>query len=162
VATHLTNKDLTIDADLIVVGECVDTAGIWMDRKLYTLATILVSDVMKGDASPVVTVALPGGVDVNRKIPVAMTYPGAPHVAPREEVLLFLTHGDDEVAGTYAVMGVSQGKFSIVQDDQGRSLVSRGPAGLEFRDAKVVGGIDPAVPLAVFKHEIRSYLQSQP
>ena len=59
------------------------------------------------------TVGVPGGVDANRKFPIAMTYPGAPRIAPDEEVFLFLVRADDEVAQSYAMTGFSQGKFSI-------------------------------------------------
>ena len=70
--------------------------------------------VLKGEHAATATVAIPGGVDANRRIPIAMTFPGAPRIAPSEEVFLFLTHAGDEIAGSYGVTGFAQGKFSIV------------------------------------------------
>lgn len=162
VAAHLTNKDLATQAELIVIGECVDSTSVWVDRNLYTLATIAVTEVLKGDHASTVTVALPGGIDANRKIPVGMTYPGAPQISHQEEVFLFLMRADDEVAHSYAVMGFAQGKFSIVRGDQGNPMVARNLTGLQLQgDNKVVRDTDTLVSLSAFKEEIRSYLQQQ-
>jgi hypothetical protein len=162
VAAHLTNRDLSTQAELIVIGECLTTMTTWIDRNLYTLATISVSEVLKGEQSSAVTVALPGGVDANRKIPVAMTYPGAPHISAQEDVFLFLIPADDQVAGSYAVVGFAQGKFSIVPGDQAVPMVARNLMGLRLQgDNKLVPSTDLAVPLAAFKEEIKSYLQPQ-
>jgi hypothetical protein len=153
---------LSTQADLIVIGKCLGTTTIWMNRNLYTLATISVSEVVKGEQTSAVTVALPGGIDANRKIPVAMTYPGGPRISAQEEVFLFLTHADDQVGGSYAVVGFAQGKFSIVPDDQAVPMVSRNLIGLRLHaDNKLVPSADTSVPLATFKEEIKSYLQSQ-
>jgi hypothetical protein len=155
-ATNLSNRDLTLQSDLIVIGQAVDTRVFWANagRNLFTLVTIATSETLKGDASATITVALPGGVDANRKIPIAMTYPGAPRIAPEEEVFLFLSRADDEVTGAYAVTGFAQGKFSI-------ETAGAGPGG-GFRALaadKVVSVGGARVPLSTFKAEISGYLQ---
>jgi hypothetical protein len=160
VATHLTNQDLAAQAELIVIGECTGTTTIWIDRNLYTLATVAVAEVIKGAATPTVTVASPGGVDVNRRIPVAMTYPGAAHISPQEQLFLFLVHADDQVAYSYAVVGFAQGKFSIVQSDEGILMVLPSLMGPQLRGRinDAVEGAEMAVPLSTFKEEIRRYV----
>lgn len=160
-AIHLTNEALATEAELIVIGECIGAETVWVDRNLYTVATITVSESLKGSAISAVRVALPGGVDANRRFPVAMTYPGAPQISPREEVFLFLTSAEDEVPGSYAVMGFAQGKFSIVPSEQG-PLVGRSQSGLQLlADNKVVRADDRPVRLSAFKEEIRSYLKQR-
>jgi hypothetical protein len=162
VAAHLSNTDLATQADLIVIGECIGVTTVWIDRNLYTLATINVREVLKGYQTVQVTVAVPGGVDANRRIPVAMTYPGAAQIAPNEEVFLFLVGANEEVAGSYAIVGHAQGKFSIVPDEHGTPTVTRALTGLRLQgDSLFVPGKRSAVPVADFKEEIRSYLQSQ-
>jgi hypothetical protein len=162
VATHLTNRDLATQAELIVIGECVGVTTIWIDRNLYTLATINVREVLKGDQTATVSVAVPGGVDANRRIPVAMTYPGAAQVSPNEEVFLFLVGANEEVAGSYAIVGLAQGKFSIVPDEHGTRMVTRAVTGLRLQgESRFVPGERTMVLLADFKEEIRSHLQSQ-
>jgi hypothetical protein len=159
-AAALSNQQMTQDAALIATGRCVELKSVWEGRNLVTLATIALNDVLKGEAGETVTVALPGGADANRKFPVAMTYPGAPQIAVQEEVFLFLGR-DDDAAGPLHVLGFSQGKFSIVPDDQGGKVVSRnlseitltGPAGSRR-------GTATRVPFDQFKEEVRSYLRS--
>jgi hypothetical protein len=151
---NLTNRELTAQSDLIVIGQAVDTRVFWADagRNLFTLVTIATSETLKGDASATVTIALPGGIDANRKIPIAMTFPGAPHIAPDEEVFLFLVHADDEAAGTYSVTGFAQGKFSIEPGGAGNALRA-------LAVEKVVRVGEARVPLSTFREEIRSYVQ---
>jgi hypothetical protein len=124
VAVDLSVEQMVSQSDLITIGSCVDARSTWVGRNLVTIATISVREALKGDASASVTVVLPGGVDANRKIPIAMTYPGAPRITPGEDVLLFLT-SDDEVGGGYTIAGFSQGKFSIVKDEEGREMITR-------------------------------------
>lgn len=115
-ASGLAINEMIDHSDLIAIGNCVETRSVWVDRRLVTLATISVAETLKGAELRTVTVSLPGGIDANRKFPVAMTYPGAPRISPGEDVFLFLTsHG--ETAGSYSVTGFSQGKLSIVKDE---------------------------------------------
>jgi hypothetical protein len=141
-AASLTNEELTQQSDRIVVARVVDTEIFWTadGRNLYTLVTVDVVESVKGDAITTLVVAIPGGIDANRKIPIAVTYPGGPQLGVGEQAVLFLNDGGDQVAGSYAIAGFSQGKFAI------------GP------DATVeVGG--ESVSLAAFTQEIRGYLQ---
>src|SRR5262249_50433398 len=103
-AAGMSMQEMTAGASLIITGKCLETRSRWMDRNLVTLATISVTETIKGDPSETITVVMPGGIDSNRKFPVAMTYAGAPQIHPTEEVFLFPTN-EDEVAGGYAVMG---------------------------------------------------------
>jgi hypothetical protein len=45
--------------------------------------TVAVSEALKGDAGGRLTVALPGGIDASRRIPVAMIWQSAPAFAER-------------------------------------------------------------------------------
>ena len=123
-ANALTIGEMVNQSDLIGIGNCVGIKSVWVDRSLVTLATVSLSETLKGTESGEITVVLPGGVDANRKIPVAMSYPGAPRITPGEDVFLFLSANSDAPRG-YVVAGFSQGKFSIVRDEEGEQLVSR-------------------------------------
>jgi hypothetical protein len=123
-AIDLSIDQMTAESDLIAIGSCLSTQSVWVDRTLVTLANISVQEVLKGEDSSNITVALPGGVDANRKIPIAMTYPGAPRITPDEKVFLFLVR-DDQVGGGYTISGFSQGKFSIQKDQDGQDVDSR-------------------------------------
>ena len=145
---RLTNQDLTEKAQLIVVGRAVETKSVWVDRRLVTLVTVSVGEVLKGDWHATVTVVLPGGVDANRKFPLAMIVPGAPQIHAQEEVFLFLTRANQSATGeaeSYTIVGLSQGKLSIVTDASGNKML-----------AHHQGSTDTAglVPLAQFTQEI--------
>ena len=148
-------------SDVIVTGTCTNLESLWINdgRNLVTLATINVSDVLKGSVGSTITVVLPGGTDANRRIPVAMSYPGAPTIGSDEEVFLFLTH-EEQVADAYAVVGFAQGKFSIVTDDQGEKLVSRDRVEVNPQSGTgVVRGTRTMVPLNKFKEDVKRHVQ---
>ena len=159
-AVALSVQDMVNQSDVIAIGNCVETRTVWVDRSLVTLATVSISENLKGTESSI-TVALPGGVDANRKIPVAMTYPGAPQMTPGENVFLFLT-ATGEVQGSYNVAGFSQGKFSIVTDEDGQQLVSRDLRQTSLKSNNgVQRGHTSSIPLDTLKNEVRGYLKNQ-
>lgn len=121
----LSTHQLTDRAHVIVVGRAGARQTVWVGRELATLVSVTVSESLKGRPVETLTVALPGGIDRRRKIPIEMVYVGAPHIASGEEVLLFLERGDPRLAGAFVVSGVSQGKLSIVTDGAREKWVGR-------------------------------------
>ena len=161
VTTGISIKDMTNRSDLIALGSCVDTRSVWVDRTLVTIATISIAETLKGSEAGTITVALPGGIDANRKFPVAVTYPGAPRIAAGEEVFLFLT-ADSPAAGSYAVTGYSQGKFSIVKDEDGEQIVTRDLTKTMLKDNNGVRrGSTDATPLSSLKAQVKAHLRQQ-
>ncbi len=160
-AVALSVQDMVNQSDVIAIGNCVDTKSVWVDRTLVTLATFSISESLKGSETSTITVELPGGIDANRKIPIAMTYPGAPSLTPGEDAFLFLT-ATGEVGGSYNVAGFSQGKFSIVTDEDGEQMVSRNltKTALKSNNGVRRGGSD-LIPLANLKEQVRGYLKNQ-
>lgn len=161
-AVALSLDDMVTQSDVIAIGNCTNTQSVWVDNTLVTLATVTVNETLKGnEATTNLTVALPGGVDANRKFPVAMSYPGAPRMTPGEDVFLFLTNSS-EVAGSYTVAGFSQGKFSIVTDEDGEQMVSR-----DLRQTSLQGnngvrrGPNNMTPLSSLKNEVKRKLNRQ-
>src|ERR1043165_7044013 len=65
-AVALSLQDMVNQSDVIAIGNCVETKSVWVDRSLVTLATVSVSENLKGTESSNITVALPGSVDANR------------------------------------------------------------------------------------------------
>src|SRR6185436_8834011 len=99
-AVALSVQDMVNQSDVIAIGSCIETKSVWVDRTLVTLATFSVSESLKGNGASTITIELPGGVDANRAVPIAMTYPGAPSITPGENAFVFLT-ATGEVAGSY-------------------------------------------------------------
>jgi hypothetical protein len=160
-AVALSVQDMVNQSDVIAIGNCVDTKSVWVDRTLVTLATFSISESLKGSETSTITIELPGGIDANRKIPIAMTYPGAPSLTPGEDAFLFLT-ATGETGGSYNVAGFSQGKFSIITDEDGEQMVSRNltKTALKSNNGVRRGGSD-LIPLANLKEQVRGYLKNQ-
>lgn len=150
----LDDDQLVDQSDLIVTGTCVKVHHEWRQGLLLTLASVKVDRVLKGEKTSEVTLVIPGGVDFDRKVPVAVTFPGAPTVLPDERVLLFL-----EPAGTgpgeMAITGFSQGKLSILQAADGTPMVRRDLAGVSLaKGNRLEAGGKQSLPLATFEDQI--------
>ena len=159
-ALALSLEDMAKQSDVIAIGSCTETKSVWVDQTLVTLATVSVTENLKGDATSL-TVALPGGVDANRKFPIAMTYPGAPQMRPGEDVFLFLTSASD-FPGSYTVAGFAQGKFSIVTDEDGEQLVTRDLTKMSLKTNNGLHrGQSNATSLSSLKAQVKGYLLNQ-
>jgi hypothetical protein len=123
-APPMSTDELVQQSQVIATGRCIETHTSWVGRTLFTFATIQVSETLKGQPAQTLTVATPGGVDMNRKIPIGMRVPGAPEFRAQEEVFLFLNPATN--APGFAVTGLAAGKFSVVDDVQGNKIVSDG------------------------------------
>jgi hypothetical protein len=158
-AIALSNRAMTDQADVVVIGRATDTRSAWEGRVLVTLVTVAVTETLKGVADSTITVTLPGGIDANRRVPVAMTYPAAPSMGLGEEVFLFLARDEADV-NRLTVVGFSQGKFSINPDPTGEPVVTRDLTRLRLVGGTgVTRGAKDRVTLAEFKREIRGYLE---
>ena len=157
-AVALSLEDMVDQSDVIAIGNCVETKSVWVDRTLVTLATVSVSETLKGAEAGNLTVVLPGGADMNRQVPVAVSYPGAPRITPGENVFLFLNSDVDYGLG-YNVAGFAQGKFSIVTDEDGQPVVSRDLTKMALQGNNGVrrGGAN-VTPLETFKDRVKARL----
>lgn len=150
------------EAALIVTGQCTRLASGWLGRELVTVATIRVDEELKGRSAAEIRVLLPGGVDVNRRIPIAMTVPGAPRILPDEKVLLFLA-SDGRLADSYSIVGFSQGKFSLRAGPDGGQRATRDLTDVSL--AKAAGtrpGTSGYFPLEQLRREIHDALAVPP
>lgn len=151
---ELDDDELIDGSALIVTGTCDGVATEWRDGVLMTVAAVEVDRVLKGERLDRLELLVPGGVDMDRAVPIAVTFPGAPSVTPGERVLLFLTPAGDD-ADRFAVTGLFQGKFSIVESTEGVPMIRRDLAGVSLaRGAAVRAGDQRAVPLEVLEERI--------
>lgn len=154
----MSGEQLIDRAQIILVGECTEMRSEWFGRSLVTLFTVSVSEVIKGEAPVEVTVAVPGGFDTSGPVPIAVTFPGAPTLAPGEDLLLFLDTVEDatafasgksqnNVGGNFLnIVGFSQGAFPVVQEDD-QAFVAQSRSSLQG-----------ALPLAVVKAQIEKHI----
>lgn len=143
---EMTPAELAAAAQLIVAGDCTEVHAVWAGPTLVTLATYAVEETLKGPPQTQVVVALPGGIDSQRPVPVQMIYPGAPTAVVGEHSLLFLNTFDD-VPGSFMVTGFAQGKFTLVPGANGPTTLHRTLAGLTF--VRAPGASSPGAPAPV-------------
>lgn len=153
----LSTAEMTASAEVIAVGRCVSLTPVWEGRVLVTRATVEITESLKGDVSGTIEVTLPGGIDTNRRVKVAMTYPGAPTMQPGERVFLFLDR-DASDPGALTVSGFSQGKYAIVADPSGDAYVSRDLSNLTLVGAAGSVAAKNRKTLAAFRQEVRALL----
>jgi hypothetical protein len=155
-AVERTESDMVQESALIVTGHCTGLQSQWVGRTLVTLATVQVTEALKGSVGSTVTVVLPGGVDSNRKIPVAMSYPAAPQIYHQENVLLFLVP-EDLVANGYAIAGFSQGKFTLAEGPQGKKVATQDLSALNLlgRSGSLRRGTAKTIDLEELRQRIR-------
>ncbi|MES1241894.1 MAG: hypothetical protein ABUT39_09775 [Acidobacteriota bacterium] len=150
-----TDSDMIRKSGIILTGHCTNLEPTWVGRTLVTKATIAVDEVLQGSAVREVTVVLPGGVDVHRRIPVAVTYPGAPEILVREQVLLFLTP-DNMVRDGFSIVGYSQGKFTLVKTTESGLVGTRNLSDLRLQNGStVVRGGATSISLEQLRARIR-------
>jgi hypothetical protein len=158
-APGLSMEQMAQGATFIVIGQCTETQSQWAGRNLYTLATVLVTESLKGAPPQTLKIAIPGGIDSNRRFPIAMTYAGAPQFAPGEEVVVFLDDPQSEIPNSYAVMGFSQGKFSVGKAQDGEPVVTSDMNTTPVRKGMgLTRGNPQVISLSEFKALVRSYL----
>jgi hypothetical protein len=158
-AVERTEGDMVQEAALIVTGHCTHLQSQWVGRTLVTLATIQVTEPLKGNPGATVTVALPGGVDSHRKFPVAMTYPAAPEIFQQEDVLLFLVP-EDLVANSYSVVGFSQGKLTLAENAQGKKVATQDLSALNLQGR--TGSIRRGTAKTILLDELRQRIRETP
>jgi hypothetical protein len=108
----LTIRELARNAELVVVGEVVDTRGEWNGtrRTIITRIDFRVDEVLKGDAGPgVLQLVQPGGQVGD----VVAAVGDAPSFDVGERALLFLSRRPD---GLLRVAHLYMGKFTLEHD----------------------------------------------
>lgn len=160
-AVEMSTDDMTQAASLIVSGRVTNVQSTWVDRDLVTLATISVSEVLKGQAGSEITVVIPGGIDMNRPVPVAVSVPAAPQFADNESTLLFLVN-EDQVQNSYAVVGFSQGKFTLVDQPEKMASQDTSDLSLQRSSGAIAQGGAKSVPYEQLKKQILRTLAAQP
>jgi hypothetical protein len=157
ISVKLTNAQLTAQSEAILIGRVASAESRWIDRQLVTAVTVQITESIKGALTGSVQVLLPGGIDANRRIPIAMSVAGAPSMRQNEDVFLFLDYSSD--LGGYMVSGFAQGKFSIMTDANGIRRVNQDLRGSQLVEGTGVSrGTVTMADLASFRQEIIGYL----
>lgn len=107
-------EDLVAKSDLVVVGSIAEVEPkLHDDGRVYTHVKVSVDEVLSGEETDTVSIVHIGGRVESR----ATVVHGMPDFTLDERVLLFLEK--PESVDHFVVTGLSQGKFSLSEDDDG-------------------------------------------
>lgn len=151
-------RDLSKKSDSIVMAKVEDQSSRQdaTSKEIYTYITLSVLESVKGaKGEKMITIRQLGG-SVNNII---SAVPGMPTFKPGEEVVVFLSVKDRD--GYPWVVGLQQGKYSVVTDDNGFKQVRNELEGIRLLSPD--GSIDEsststALPLNAFLDGIKSDL----
>lgn len=167
----LTLSDLEAASQAIVVATPIAVRSLWQDKKIVTVYTLEVGEVVKQDASPAwvapdreaataatataspcatLEVVLLGG-SVTEPYPLVMTVPGVPHLTLKRKALLFLS---GQPGRRPTLTGWTQGYYPVERDGDGVERVEVASFVFEGR-AKTGAAVSGRLSLADFVAEIR-------
>jgi hypothetical protein len=140
-------KEIVSASDAIAQGTVESVDVRWENQSIYTYASIRVDEGIKGAPKRALLVRQPGG-----KIgSLHLDAPGTPQFHVGDQVIVFLRDRKD---GTFDVVGLSQGKYDIVN-----SYAVTNVSGLTLADPVsgrlIEGGPVDRKPLDAFKAQIR-------
>src|SRR5215471_9406399 len=139
--------ELVSVSDSIVQGTVESVEARWEDKSIYTYTSIRVDEGIKGAPKRALLVRQPGG-----KIgSLHLDAPGTPQFHVGDQVIVFLRDRKD---GTFDVVGLSQGKYDVVNNYAVTNV-----SGLTLADPVsgrlIEGGPVDRKPLDAFKAQIR-------
>lgn len=144
-------SQLVSTSDNIVQGRVESVEARFENKAAFTYVSVIVDDPLKGEPRRAVLVRQLGGKIGALNVSAA----GMPRFKPGDSVILFLRNRRD---GTFDVVGLSQGKYDIVNDSAIANV-----SGISVLDPKTgitsdAGFVDKA-PLEEFKARIRGLVR---
>jgi hypothetical protein len=153
----LSLQELTKKSDSIVMARVDDASASWdaNHKEIYSYYTLHILQPVKGrKGETTITLRQIGGTVGN----IASIVPGMPSFKKGEEVVVFLTQKD--AAGYPWVMGLQQGKYSIVEKN-GAKVVRNDLVGTELLSksgTKIESTTSPDQPLGAFLDGLKTTL----
>jgi hypothetical protein len=160
--------ELTATADLVVRGRAVGEVSRWdaSRRRIHTDVTFTVDEVYKGNArvaQTLVVTRLGGSVGG-----VGMRVAGEVSLTAGEESILFLRRHEARRGARLTVIGMAQGKLTVLRDRRGaRVLSSAGGAGLRLvtptdgGHLRRVAAVPAVRPLSEVERDIRALVAAR-
>ena len=152
---RLSLDDMIVKSTAIVYGRVTGSSAAVAGRMIYTHYTVQVNETLKGSAAGTLDVVVPGGFARGFQ----QIFPGAPTLSTSQNYVLFLWTGP---SGLTQIIGLSQGLFSVVSEQNGQMMATRAPSHelMLDRTGKRVQDEMLQMPLATLKSRVRLTLSS--
>ena len=115
---RLSMDDLIGKSTMIVRGKILNSYTATSGPIIYTHYRVQTSETLKGTASGVVEIQLPGGISGNLR----QTFDGVPQFKSGEEYVFFLWTGK---SGSTQILGLTQGLFAVISGGGNDPLTTR-------------------------------------
>ncbi len=145
---HLTTDEMIKQSTAIVRATVTGSYTAARGQDFITYYQLQITETLKG--APVKEIGVPGGVIKG----VRQLAPGAPSLKTGQDYVIFLWTGR---SGMTQVIGLSQGLFTVMQNDLNETVLVRGPADALMLDkqGRVVADQGVTLKLADLKNQIR-------
>jgi hypothetical protein len=154
---RMSAEQLVQRSDVIARVVVESSRSEWRERRMVTLVRLHVDEWMKGGPGDAMTLVLPGGIDVERKL--AYTAAGVPTLLPAGTRMFVFGSASRGTPGAFVPTGLAQGMF-FVRDAGGASpQVQRSFAGIRFEDGAAASAAhDLPEPESAFRARIAQIL----
>ncbi|MBU0553814.1 hypothetical protein KKF91_01505 [Myxococcota bacterium] len=124
----LSLKQLAGESDAIIRGRVTRQASSWNEAhtRIYTVSEIVVVETLKGQPLKALEVRQIGGSVEG----ITQAIAGNAKLSEGEEVLLFLDADEDPQRPYHYILGMAQGKYSVLRRAEGPPLIARDLEGL--------------------------------
>ena len=146
----LSMSDLIQQSTSIVHVKVAGSGSAFRGQEIYTYYQLQILETLKSGGASTTQVAVPGGVAGGLRQSVA----GAPSLSTGGEYVIFLWTSR---SGLTQIMGLSQGLFSVIQDQAGNSLLVRPAAsGLVLNQS---GGVAGNQAVTISLNDLKTQIQ---
>lgn len=154
-------EDLTQAADAIVIATATHTKSVRVDGELVTRVTLEVEMALTGYTPGSIHVVVPGGIDLDRRIPIASVVPGQPRILRGERSLLFLRRLEPG-SSDFGLVGDAQGRFVLLPNAAENSVAVRDLSAVHLvTEEGPTRGRTTAVPEELLVEHLRTLLATQ-
>jgi len=108
-------------ADKVVLGKVAKVESEWLHGRIVSRVSLRVEETLKGKGEATLELVVPGGSVGG----IAMLVIGGPRFREGDRAILFLRQADTE----YRILGLAQGKVSVLKNDSGVESVRWVPPG---------------------------------
>jgi len=150
---RLAVDDMIRQSTAIVRATVTGTYAVQRGLDIYTYYQFQVTETLKAGPAKIQEVAVPGGA-LNGQRQLAA---GSPQLTKGQDYVIFLWTGK---SGMTQVIGLSQGLFTVMQDDSSQTVLVRGPVdGLMLdRSGRVVSDRGLTIKLSDLRTQIQKAL----
>jgi hypothetical protein len=154
---RMSEAQMIQQADWVGMGQIRGSRTQWINRRLWTMVELQVSDSLKGNLGDSVTLVVPGGTDAERGL--SYVVPGVPGLFPKGSRMLVFGQRSELAPNGVEAVGLMQGMFFIENGADGAAVARRELSGVELSGGAPKNAQAASERLATLRERIKAMLQ---